>query len=161
MGVPEEIRKVERPKNTIIIRYGKNKDRYAVRQRTGCRSVNGRKIPVEGPIIGHIVDGKYVPKDTNATIHTSACDYKQWANIICATRSARISSRIFCPRIQQPMRKRYSVSPSSELWNRTSTITSSVRDITKPGCPNYTLTHPFLKTRSVISFSIWAVPVRI
>ncbi len=81
MGVPEEIRKVERPPNTVVIQYGKNKDRYAVKQRIGCRSVNGRKIPIEGPIIGHIVDGKYVPKPTVLNISMSDCDYKRWADV--------------------------------------------------------------------------------
>ena len=92
MGVPEEIRKVERPKNTVVLQYGKNKDRYAVRQRTGCKSVNGRKIPVEGAIIGHIVNGKYVPIDTVMSIRTSESDYKQWANIVLCD---RVSKDIF------------------------------------------------------------------
>ena len=81
MGVPEEIRAVERPPNTVVIQYGKNKDRYAVKQRIGCRSVNGRKIPIEGPIIGHIIDGAYVPKPTTPNISMSNCDYKRWADV--------------------------------------------------------------------------------
>ncbi len=61
MAVPEEIRKVERPRNTVVMAYGKNGDLYAVKQRTGCRYVNGRRLPVTGPTVGHIVDMKYVP----------------------------------------------------------------------------------------------------
>ena len=42
MPIPKEILSVKRPVNTIVIMYGKNKDRFAVRQRIGCRmySVN-------------------------------------------------------------------------------------------------------------------------
>ena len=59
MPIPQEILAVKRPKNTIVIAYGKNKDRYAVRQRIGCRNDNGRHLPVNGPTIGHIVNGEY------------------------------------------------------------------------------------------------------
>lgn len=81
MGVPESIRKVERPPNTVVIQYGKDKDRYAVKQRIGCRSVDGRKIPIEGPIIGHIIDGVYVPKPIVPNVAMSDCDYKRWADV--------------------------------------------------------------------------------
>jgi hypothetical protein len=60
MAVPKEIRSIPRPKNTVVIAYGRNKDKYAVKQRIGCKSVNGRKIPIDGPVIGHIIDGVYV-----------------------------------------------------------------------------------------------------
>lgn len=82
MGVPEEIRKIPRPVNTVVIAYGKNKDKYAVKSRIGCRSVNGKKIPVEGPIIGHIIDGKYVALDRQPpSMKFSECDYRRWADI--------------------------------------------------------------------------------
>lgn len=81
MAVPEEIRKIERPTNTIIVPYGKDKDRYAVKIRVGCRSVNGRKIPIDGPIIGHIIDGKFVPKTDIPGIRFSETDYKRWADV--------------------------------------------------------------------------------
>lgn len=63
MPIPQNILDVERPKNTVVIVYGVNKDKYAVRQRIGCKRVNGRNVPVNGPTIGHIIDGKFVPKD--------------------------------------------------------------------------------------------------
>ena len=81
MGIPEEIRKVERPANTVVVAYGKDKDKYAVRSRTGCRNINGRRLPVEGPIIGHIVDGQYVPIDDKTRVSESPVDIKDWANI--------------------------------------------------------------------------------
>lgn len=37
MPIPKEILSVERPKNTIVYAYGKNKDKYAVKKRIGCR----------------------------------------------------------------------------------------------------------------------------
>lgn len=84
MPIPREILDVKRPRNTVVICYGKNKDRYAVRQRIGCKYVNGRHIPVNGPTIGHIIDGEYVPKtdDIPADISQSPIDLKDWANII-------------------------------------------------------------------------------
>lgn len=51
----------DRPKNFIFIAYGKNRDRYAVRARVGCRSDGQRRLPANGPTIGHIVDLRYVP----------------------------------------------------------------------------------------------------
>lgn len=84
MPIPREILDVERPKNTVVIRYGKNKDLYAVRQRVGCRRVDGRNLPVNGPTIGHIVDGKYVPLPIQALpdVSVSGIDLKDWAGIV-------------------------------------------------------------------------------
>lgn len=89
MGIPEEIRNVERPKNTVVVAYGKNKDKYAVRSRLGCKSVNGRKIPVDGPVIGHIVDLTYVPDDPIAPISRSDTDYLRWADIMLAVNQSK------------------------------------------------------------------------
>ena len=89
MAVPTEIRAVPRPKNTVVIAYGKDKNLYAVRQRVGCRNVDGRHLPVNGPTIGHIIDGVYVPIDNNAvpgTVASSPVDLKDWANIILSDR---------------------------------------------------------------------------
>ena len=63
MPIPQDILSVPRPKNTVVIAYGKDKSLYAVRQRIGCRNDNGRHLPVNGPTIGHIIDGVYVPID--------------------------------------------------------------------------------------------------
>ena len=67
MAVPEEIRKVPRPKNTIVIA---SKNSYLVIERTGCRYVNGKRYPINGKTIGHIIDGKYVPNSTKAELHS-------------------------------------------------------------------------------------------
>ena len=61
MPIPADILAVERPKNTVVIAYGKDKSLYAVRQRVGCKNVGGRHLPVNGLTIGHIIDGAYVP----------------------------------------------------------------------------------------------------
>ena len=82
MAIPKEILAVERPRNTVVQAYGKNKDRYLVKARTGCRYVNGKRYPVNGPTVGHIVGGKYVPVEDALPERVSARpDYetKHWA----------------------------------------------------------------------------------
>jgi len=59
MPVPQEYLSVIRPKNTICKMIG---NKCAVIQRIGCKRVNGKNIPINGPVIGHIIDGKYVEK---------------------------------------------------------------------------------------------------
>ncbi len=63
MGVPEEIRSVERPKNTIVDDSGREGvNRYSVRERSGTRYVkNGNPQPANGKVIGHIINGMFVP----------------------------------------------------------------------------------------------------
>ena len=64
MAVPEEIRAVERPVNTIVEDRGKDGPfRYAVRERSGVHYVRGgNPMPRNGHVIGHIIDGKFVPE---------------------------------------------------------------------------------------------------
>ena len=83
MPIPEDILKVERPKNTIVIAYGKNKDHYAVRERVGCKYVNGRRVPINGPTIGHIVNHLYQAIDKNEPepVSQTSIDLKDWANV--------------------------------------------------------------------------------
>lgn len=64
MGVPEAIRKVPRPTNTVVIDYGEGRGnlRYAVRARVGVRYIkHGNPQPINGRVIGHIINGEYVP----------------------------------------------------------------------------------------------------
>ena len=88
MPIPQDILSVPRPKNTVVIAYGKDKSLYAVRQRIGCRNDNGRHLPVNGPTIGHIIDGVYVPIDNEApdSVSASPVDLKDWANIVLCDR---------------------------------------------------------------------------
>ena len=87
MPIPKEILEVKRPRNTIVIAYGKNKDRYAVRERIGCKYKHGRRIPVNGPTIGHIVGGKYVPRLSGTdpltlTVSMAPVDIKDWGAVV-------------------------------------------------------------------------------
>lgn len=74
MPIPQDILSVKRPKNTIVIAYGKDKNLYAVRQLIGCKNINGRHVSVNGPTIGHIIDGKYVAVEENAVPAVSTSD---------------------------------------------------------------------------------------
>ena len=69
MAVPEHIRRVPRPVNTVVIDNGGNGPRrYAVRSRSGIKYVpGGNPQPQNGKIIGHITDGVYVPIQTDLT----------------------------------------------------------------------------------------------
>ena len=57
MSVPEEIRKVKRPVNTVVVDSGsKGLKRYAVRKRNGFvyeKGTNPR--PHNGKVVGHII----------------------------------------------------------------------------------------------------------
>lgn len=88
MSVPAEIRAVSRPKNTIVQAYGKNKDHYCVRERVGCKYVNGRRIPQTGHTIGHIINGEFVPIPTEQPVLLSQTgpELKDWADIILCDR---------------------------------------------------------------------------
>lgn len=63
MAVPEEIRKVQRPKNTIVDDNGREGPfRYPVRERAYTKYVQGgNPQPRNGRVIGHIVDDQFVP----------------------------------------------------------------------------------------------------
>ena len=85
MAVPEEIRKVPRPKNTVVV---ENKDEgpkhYAVRQRNGSVYIPGRNPqPINGKVIGHIYEGKFIPiEETPAVNGPSAISYGSSALVI-------------------------------------------------------------------------------
>ena len=79
MSVPAEIRAVPRPKNTVVVPSGNG---YRVRQRVGCRNVDGRRVPVDGGYIGSIVDGKYVPDGPlKRTGSTGRVDIKYYGRV--------------------------------------------------------------------------------
>ena len=74
MAVPKHIRQVARPVNTIVIDNGKDgPTRYAVRERKCVKYVpGGNPQPQNGKVIGHIIDGVYVPK--NQTVASAVPD---------------------------------------------------------------------------------------
>lgn len=98
MPIPKEILSVERPKNTIVYAYGKNKDKYAVKKRTGCRYDNGRRIPVTGSTIGHIIDFKYVPmEEAHECVSYSPVELKDWADVtLCISLFSDILDELLC-----------------------------------------------------------------
>ena len=64
MGVPKETRDVERPANTIVVDNGRDgAKRWAVRERKSSGAyIPGRNPqPVNGGVIGHIIDFRFVP----------------------------------------------------------------------------------------------------
>ena len=69
MAVPKYIRDVARPVNTVVIDNGKDgPTRYAVRERKCVKYVpGGNPQPQNGKVIGHIIDGVYVPKNQAVT----------------------------------------------------------------------------------------------
>lgn len=79
MKVPEEIRNVKRPKNTIVFVYGKNQNLYGVKERRFVE-VNGRVVQRDGKMIGRIIDGQYVQNDERPTISYSESDFLYWAD---------------------------------------------------------------------------------
>ena len=127
MPIPQDIRSVARPKNTIVIAYGKDKNLYAVRQRVGCRNVDGRHLPVNGPTIGHIIDGVYVPLDNTApeTVSASPIDLKDWANVV-------LSDRLF-REIQKELSAVYSEPDAMKIY------CISILRVCNPGIKNYEL----------------------
>lgn len=80
MGVPEKIRSVPRPTNTVVVDTGSNSVlRYAVRARSGTVYVaGGNPQPRNGKTIGHIIDFKFVP--IKSAIAESGPDYLCYGN---------------------------------------------------------------------------------
>ena len=62
MGVPENIRSVERPTNTIVEDSGRDGvNRYSVRARSGVKYIKGgNPQPGNGRVIGHIINERFV-----------------------------------------------------------------------------------------------------
>ena len=127
MPIPQDILSVHRPKNTVVIAYGKDKNLYAVRQRVGCRRKNGRNLPINGPTIGHIIDGVYVPNDvaTPSAVSVSPIDLKDWANIaLCDRLFADIQMELSAIYSQPDVMKIYCI---------------SILRVCEPGIKNYEL----------------------
>ena len=63
MAVPEEIRKVKRPVNTIVEdNRNSGSGEYSVRERVCVEYVKGgNPRPKNGKVVGHITNGVYVP----------------------------------------------------------------------------------------------------
>ena len=70
MKVPADVRAVKRPSNTIVQDNGSNSIyRYSVRKRNGYKyGPKGNPQPINGPVIGHIIDLKYVPLADDSSV---------------------------------------------------------------------------------------------
>lgn len=68
MPIPEEIRAVKRPVNTVVVDLKVNTPkRFAVRARKCVKYVKGgNPQPVSGKIVGYIYKGEFVPKEESA-----------------------------------------------------------------------------------------------
>lgn len=78
MAIPAEILAISRPKNTIVVDLGGNgPKRFAVRSRKSVIRLPGKNpAPINGKVIGHIIDGQYIPKvDPIAINGPSFCSY--------------------------------------------------------------------------------------
>lgn len=77
MAVPEHIRKVTRPRNTVVIDSGsKGAKRFAVHARlTSVYKSGSNPKPRNGRVIGHIINGKYVPRIEDGKIAANGPDY--------------------------------------------------------------------------------------
>jgi len=83
MAIPTDILAVKRPRNTFVVAYGKDKDLYGVRMYVGCRRVGKRNLPIKGPTIGHIRDGRYIPTAEDPAFAPKpppAVELRDWAN---------------------------------------------------------------------------------
>ncbi len=78
MSVPESVRQVIRPKNTVVIDTGSNGiHRYVVRERNGSICLKGRNpMPRNGKTIGHIINLEFVPKNTD--VEKLSSDKPEW-----------------------------------------------------------------------------------
>ena len=124
MAIPAEILAIERPKNTIVIRTNKTEPaHYAVRSRLGCIYDHGRRIPKNGPVIGHIDTERkvYVPiSEIDENISTQnnlensrltkidTVDIKDCANIVLA-------DRLFKP-ILDDLKKFYEIHDATQIY---------------------------------------------
>ena len=61
MSVPEEVRRVPRPRNTVVLDTGsKGPTRYAVRARAKSVYIKGHNPPpCNGKTVGHIINMKF------------------------------------------------------------------------------------------------------
>ena len=83
MPIPQEILNVKRPVNTVVFAYGVHKDKYGVRKRIGCVRKNGKNKPINGPTVGHIINGVFVPNEVVIPrVNCSEVELKYWGNFI-------------------------------------------------------------------------------
>ena len=77
MAVPESLRKIERPVNTIVEYSDRDTMyRYEVRERGKIVYENGSNPrPKNVKVVGHIIDGKFVPRKEKTSNVPEMCSY--------------------------------------------------------------------------------------
>lgn len=71
MAIPPEVLKVARPPNTVV--YASRKPNvYGVRARAGCKRVGKRCLPINGKVVGHIIDLEYIPLNEETSFDTES-----------------------------------------------------------------------------------------
>ena len=173
MPIPRAILDVDRPVNTVVVAYGKNKDRYAVRERVGCKYVNGRRIPVNGATIGHIVDGRYIPKTEEPgpeKVSVAPVDLKDWGaatlcdevarpllDELCAVYDGSDALKLYCAcilRVCYPgikdceLKEAYDTSFLSELYPGVALSKNTVSEFWKDIGKAYSMICRYMKLRA-------------
>lgn len=83
MAIPEKIRAVQRPKNTVVKQRGA---RYVVVRRTS-RRVGKRVLPVDLETVGEIVNGTFVERSKKPAVRT--IDIKDYGEVALCDRHGR------------------------------------------------------------------------
>lgn len=103
--VPEPARTIDRPKGTVVV-Y-RSSGVHAVKERSYAYDGSGRRHCVDGPVIGHIINGRYVPD--NGILHSGGrVDSKEWGNAKLCT---MVSEDLF-----DDLLKFYNVGESSWIY---------------------------------------------
>ena len=112
MAVPEEIRRIPRPRNTFVV--DSKTDVYSVREKTGCGyyvDENGKahRPSRNGRVVGHIINGVYVEKKTDCGLPpVGEVDLKDYANVhLC---------RMLSSDILESLRNHYNQEESERLY---------------------------------------------
>lgn len=137
MAIPEEIRKVERPKNTIV-RENKNggRFRYMVIERIGCKRKDGKNIPINGKTIGHIIDGVYVEGRRRLTQRTITL--KDWGEYALFSKLGLS--------ILEELKEVYDIKDAEKMY------AIALLRIARPDIPDYMLADAY--ERSWLSFTM-------
>ena len=128
MAIPQEIRDVKRPTNSIV-RETKNGGlyRYMVIERIGCKRVNGKNIPINGSTIGHIINGTYVPGRRKLT--ERSITYRDWGEYELADKA--------CKSLEAQLLECYDYKDAQKIL-----AIAKIRAL-RPNAPDYMLTHHY------------------
>lgn len=165
--VPQEIKNVTRPTNTVVIDTGHiGPKRYEVKERKCVKYIKGKNPqPINGKVIGYIFDGKFVSKKSkinDVELKSFGCSYLIWMLSkdiffdLSSIYDLNEASQIYTIASLRVMRKRitdrrlntaYSSSWMSELIPNVSLSESTVSSFIKKLGNNYSHIISFMKKR--------------